>query len=369
MIALQNKSFLNDIANQFSLGDTSVTEFLINIFLTIILAYILGLVYSKYGSSLSNRKKLKQTFVLMAITPALENPTMVLPSEAEYLGENDLIVGYVHNGEARAYPHRIFDWHEIINDNINGREVAITHCPLTMTSIGWERTYQGKTTTFGVSGLLYNTNLMPYDRATNSTWTQQGLKCVNGELIETEVETFPVFETTWDTWKKMYPDTKVVSDRTGFSRNYGRYPYGDYRTNNDFLLFSVSVNDTRLPQKERVHGVIVGEKVKVYQFKNFETDAILLDTFEGKNVVVVGSIDKNYIVSFYEKTIGGQVLEFSLDTDISVSLMTDQLGNKWDAFGIAVSGPNEGETLEATRSFIGMWFSWAPFYPNPVIFE
>jgi len=307
--------------------------------------------------------------------PALENPTMISASEAAYLDDFDLIVGYVYNGEARAYPHKIFDWHEINNDDIDGRKVAITHCPLTLTSVGWERTYNGVTTTFGVSGLLYNTNLMPFDRATNSIWTQQGLKCVNGELIGTEVVTFPVFETTWETWKAMYPDTKVVSDNTGFSRNYQRYPYGDYRTNNSFLIFSVSENDTRLPQKERVHGVIEGEKVKIYQFKSFENDAIILDTFGGKNVIVAGSKDRNFIISFYEKGIDGQILEFNLTADPSSSLgslniiLEDQLGNKWDAFGLAISGPNEGEKLEATRSFIGMWFSWASFYPNPIIFE
>lgn len=299
--------------------------------------------------------------------PALENPSMIAASQANYINGTDLVVGYKFNGEIRAYPHKIFDWHEIINDDLEGRKVAITHCPLTGTSIGWERTYNGVTTTFGVSGLLYNTNLMPYDRATNSTWTQQGLKCVNGELIGTEAATFQIFETEWDTWKAMYPNTKVVSSVTGFSRNYQQYPYGDYRTS-DGLIFSVSTLDNRLPQKERVHGIIVGEKVKAYQFEHFENGAIIQDTFEGENVVIFGNKEKNFIISFHEKSIGNIVLEFTLVPDSSLNLFRDQLGNTWDVFGNAISGPHEGEKLEATNSFIGMWFSWASFYGNPEIY-
>lgn len=300
--------------------------------------------------------------------PALENPALVAVSEVTYLDNFDLVVGYVSNGEARAYPHKIFNWHEIINDDINGRKVAITHCPLTGTSVGWERTYNGRTTTFGVSGLIYNTNLMPYDRTTNSTWTQQGLKCVNGELIGVEALIFPVFETTWETWKTLYPDSKVVSENTGFSRNYQRYPYGDYREANG-LIFSVSDIDTRLPQKERVHGIIVGEKVKTYQFKHFIDNKVLLDNFEGENVVIIGSKSLNFMISFHEKVIGGTVLEFDFSNFSNDGLLGDQLGNKWDAFGNSISGPNMGESLVPTKSFIGMWFSWASFYPNPEIFE
>ena len=239
--------------------------------------------------------------------PALENPLMINAVEAEYLDDFDLVVGYKNGNDARAYPHKIFDWHEIINDDLQGRKIAITHCPLTGTSLGWEREYNGQTTTFGVSGLLYNTNLMPYDRTTNSTWTQIGEQCVNGELTGTKAETFQVFETEWKTWKSMYPETKVVSTNTGHSRNYGNYPYGDYRTTNG-LIFSVTVDDNRLPQKERVHGIIVNDKVKVYKFISFTQNPVITDTFQGKNVTVIGSPEKNFIISFHEKIIDSTVL-------------------------------------------------------------
>jgi hypothetical protein len=299
--------------------------------------------------------------------PALTDPEFITAAEATFMLDDELIVGYKFGNEVRAYPHRIFNWHEIVNDDLNGRKVTITHCPLTGTSLGWERVYDGKETTFGVSGLLYNTNLMPYDRTTNSTWTQIGQECVNGELVETKAEHFQVVETEWKRWLSMYPDTKVMSLNTGFSRNYNQYPYGSYRTQTG-LSFSVSVTDDRRHQKERAHGVIVAEKVKLYLFDSFETRSMITDTFLGQKTIIIGSKEKNFIVSFLEKTIGNTVLEFTVVNDFDSNiLLKDQLGNEWDVFGNAVSGPNTGEKLEATNSFIGMFFSWAPFYGLPEI--
>lgn len=300
--------------------------------------------------------------------PALLNPEMWDAAQADYLEDEDLVIGYKIDNDVRAYPHKILDWHEIINDEIGGVPVAITYCPLTGTGVGWGRNYNGTTTTFGVSGLLYNTNLMPYDRATNSTWSQIRLQSVNGDLIGTQAETFQVFETTWATWKALYPDTKVVSTSTGHNRNYSRYPYGDYRTEPG-LIFSVSVNDTRLPQKERVHGVIVNNRVKTYPFSAFGQGAVIVDAFEGQDMVIVGSQPHNYIISFFAKTIDGVVLDFQLiNGPAQEALFRDQLGNKWNPFGLAIEGPNAGEKLTMTQSFIGMWFSWAPFYENPEIY-
>lgn len=300
--------------------------------------------------------------------PALDNPEMIMANEATYLNDDDLIVGYKFEDQVRAYPHKIFNWHEIVNDELNGRKVAITHCPLTGTSLGWEREYNGKSTTFGVSGLLFNTNLMPYDRTTNSTWIQIGELCVNGDLIGTAAQTFQVVETEWKTWKNMYPDTRVMSLKTGYSRNYDQYPYGDYRTEPG-LIFSVSQNDTRRHQKERVHGVIVEGKAKLYVFDSFVSRTIISDTFMDENFIVAGSREKNIIVSFKEKVINSDTLTFTVINDFnSHALLKDQLGNEWDVFGNAISGPNAGEKLEATNSFIGMFFSWAPFYGEPDIF-
>ena len=144
--------------------------------------------------------------------PALENSELTTPQDAEatYLNQGDLVIGYKSGSDIRAYPHKILDWHEIANDIVNGNNLAITYCPLTGTAIGWLAEIDGEATTFGVSGLLYNTNLMPFDRKTSSTWSQQLLQSVNGDLIGRQAQTFQVVETTWATWKAMYPETKVI---------------------------------------------------------------------------------------------------------------------------------------------------------------
>ena len=100
------------------------------------------------------------------------------------MSEVELVVGIVIDGHARAYPHKILDWHEIINDKIGNTAFAITYCPLTGTALGWDRTVNGTETTFGVSGLLYNTNLIPYDRLTGSYWSQMLSKSIRGSLSD-----------------------------------------------------------------------------------------------------------------------------------------------------------------------------------------
>ena len=205
--------------------------------------------------------------------PALENPLKI--SNPQFLTDFDLVIGYYDGSDAVAYPHVILDWHEIINDELNGFPFAITYCPLTGTGIGWDRKIDGVITTFGVSGLLYNNNLIPYDRKTDSNWSQMRNECVNGELIGNPIPTFTVVETSWRTWKAMFPDTKVVSTNTGFSRQYGVYPYGDYKTNHRNLIFPLNPDDARLDRKERVHGVIINGEAKVYRFSTFLNDQIL----------------------------------------------------------------------------------------------
>ena len=172
--------------------------------------------------------------------PALLDPLLVLAQDATYLTNGDLILGYKMGDEVRAYPHKILDWHEIINDQINGFPFAVTYCPLTGTGIGWERTINRTVTTFGVSGLLYNTNLIPYDRLTDSNWSQIRLDCVNGSAQGILAKTVELVETTWGNWKEMYPQSKVVSDRTGWSRDYQLFPYGNYRTDHSIIFFPIS---------------------------------------------------------------------------------------------------------------------------------
>jgi hypothetical protein len=302
--------------------------------------------------------------------PALEDPNLINAGEVSFLSDNDLVLGYKNGNEVIAYPHPILDWHEIINDKVNGHAFAVTYCPLTGTGIGWNRVLDGQETTFGVSGLLYNSNLIPYDRRTDSNWSQIRLDCVNGALRGTDIETFNLLETTWNTWKTMYPSSKVVSTQTGHSRNYGRYPYGDYRTNNNNIIFPFSPRDNRLDSKERVLGVLIDGNAKVYRFSSFTGGTTLIeDDVRNEPLVIVGNEEQNFIVAFMRRLDDGTILNFSVAPDQnsstpSATILTDSEGNHWNVFGEAVSGPRSGQKLSATASFIGFWFSWGAFYPG-----
>jgi len=302
--------------------------------------------------------------------PALTEPEFITAASADYLSENDLVLGLINGPHIRAYPHDILDWHEIINDQLGDLNISVTYCPLTGTGIGWNRELDGQVTTFGVSGLLYNSNLIPYDRGSNSNWSQMRLDCVFGKKIGTEIETFTLVETTWKTWKEMYPATTVVSTNTGYDRSYGRYPYGSYRTDDLYLIFPVANRDSRLPNKDRVHGIVEAGNSKVYPLTLFGSEVtVIRDRFEEEDYVVVGNEADNFAVSFKLDAPEVSSLVFSPLQDKYPVVMTDSEGNMWDVFGNALSGPLVGTRLTPARSFMGYWFSFAAFYPEVAIYE
>lgn len=299
--------------------------------------------------------------------PALINPNLVSvsSSEADFIKDNELVIGFKDGNDVVAYSHSILDWHEIINDNIGNVSVAITYCPLTGTGIGWNRILNGRETTFGVSGLLYNTNLIPFDRQTKSNWSQILNESVNGELIGTKVNLIPLLETTWATWKTIYPNSKIASRDTGFARTYGTSPYGDYNTNNDFFLFPVA-KDNRLPSKERVHAIISNTNAKTYRFSSFTNNNIIRDRFDQNEYLVVGN--PNFIVSFLLDNQTSN-LTFEYAHNNNETILTDNEGNTWSIFGKAISGPRVGQALTPSESFMAFWFSIPAFYETEIYGE
>jgi len=304
--------------------------------------------------------------------PSVDSPNFSSVAEIDFLDSEDLVIAVETNNGVKAYPHPILDWHEIANDDLdNGKNLALTYCPLTGTAIGWDNNVNGTKTTFGVSGLLYNSNLIPYDRATDSNWSQMSHECVNGPLIGTKIETIHVIEMSFNTLREMYPDAEVMNTNTGFSRDYQRYPYGDYKTNNISLIFPVSNADNRVSNKERVLGVVVNEQVMTYRFNSFNQQSInvVQNRFQGKDLVVIGSQEKNFIVAYENRLPDGTTLTFEAVEGQSPVLLRDNEGNEWDIFGKAVSGPRTGEALPEVLNYIGYWFSWAAFNESLEIFN
>ena len=292
--------------------------------------------------------------------PSVDSPRFTKATDVDFLTPNALVLGIRVGNEVRAYPHPILDWHEIVNDDYdNGASIALTYCPLTGTGVGWDRNVDGVKTTFGVSGLLYNTNLMPFDRATDSYWSQLRLDCVNGSNIGERAGIHSFVEMSWETWLAAYPDSDVLNTDTGFSRNYTQYPYGDYRTNHQNIIFPITNDDPRLPRKERVLGVITDEGQKTYPFHPaVDGPDMIVDTLGALPLTIVSDKTRNYMVAF-EMT-GLELLdesEFPL-------IVQDADGAKYDVLGNGPSGQ-----LPLPEQFIGYWFAWATFYADIPLYE
>jgi hypothetical protein len=205
--------------------------------------------------------------------PSIDEPKLILINndgpnidQSMIPDGNDLVIGIIEGGEPIAYPHNILNWHEILNQVVADYSITVSFCPLTGTAIGWK----SDESSFGVSGLLYNSNLIAYDRETESLWPQMLASSVKGDLRDEQLSTFSVTETKWSTWSTMYPDTKLLSKETGFARDYDTTPYRGYIENNDLIYYPLDYEDDRLPNKERVHAVSIDKKAKVYTFDDFE---------------------------------------------------------------------------------------------------
>lgn len=247
--------------------------------------------YSKNGFALENsiipNEKILSGGPPRDGIPSIDEPKFIDANKANYLKSKDRVIGIVVAGEARAYPIRILNWHEIVNDEIKGQAVAVTFCPLCGSGIVYEADFNGKAHKFGVSGLLYNSDVLLYDRQTETLWSQILSKGISGKLVNQKLNIIPSSHTSWQDWRKKHPNTKVLSNKTGFKRNYDRSPYGDYN-NSKSTYFPVAFRNKKYHPKERVIGVTINGKQKVYPFTELAkvNKNSLKDNFAGKQLIL-----------------------------------------------------------------------------------
>jgi hypothetical protein len=265
--------------------------------------------------------------------PAIDRPQYSSAAEADkWLLPEDIVFGVGYASLVAAYPQRILVWHEIANETVGNEKISITYCPLTGTAIGFKgRLGPQSFSTFGVSGKLVNSNLIMYDRSTDSQWPQILGKAIHGSSRGTRLEEFPIVWTTWEKWKKKHPDTRVLSQKTGFIRNYGKSgdPYGSYLGKNkgyyasEDLLFRPIFEDEQLPPKAVVAGV---------RDKAGNAAAILKDRLRREKKMEL-KLGKRTVVVTYEPGL--------------------------DFYSAAIK-----ETAERINAFDAMWFAWKGFYPD-----
>ncbi|MBI2673810.1 MAG: DUF3179 domain-containing protein [Candidatus Zambryskibacteria bacterium] len=219
--------------------------------------------------------------------PAVNNPKFISVSDAMFLNDNDPGLGLTVNGESRFYPYRILVWHEIVNDTIAGEPVLVTYCPLCATGIVFERRVDGEVQEFGVSGRLWQSNLLMYNRAgseeNESLWSQVLGEAVLGVNTGEKLKIVRSDVVRFGDWKSAHPNTKVLSQDTGTVRDYGRDPYGDYYTS-ESVSFGATFNDTRLHPKALVHGIEINGQYKAYS--DAALSGTINDTFAGKEIAV-----------------------------------------------------------------------------------
>lgn len=197
--------------------------------------------------------------------PSLDNPAFVEASQAHFLRDTDRVLALTRNGVSKAYPLRILNWHEIVNDRFGDEGIVITYCPLCGSGTASEAKVAGKFLQFGVSGLLYNNDVLMYDRQTQSLWSQILSQAVTGPMKGTMLPAVAVTHTTWGDWRNRHPGTLVLSQETGFNRNYQANPYDGYGRDSS-IMFPVRFRAEGYHPKEQVLGLVLDGKAKAYPF-------------------------------------------------------------------------------------------------------
>ncbi|MBI4096705.1 MAG: DUF3179 domain-containing protein [Candidatus Levybacteria bacterium] len=259
--------------------------------------------------------------------PSIDNPKFESAQQANWLSSDDMVFAIDYKGTQKAYPQRILNWHEIVNDEAAGTPIAVTFCPLCGSALAFERVVDGVITEFGVSGKLHNSDLVMYDRYEGNLWQQ-----ITGEGIvgpaarrNEKLKQVPIITVTWGEWKKEHPATQVLSKDTGHNRNYDQYPYGTYEQN-DELLFGVKGLNKSLQIKTVVYGVEISGSSKAYPASVFDKKKVIEDTV-GNTAIRL------------ERTQSGKIKITNLQTQ---------------------------EEIVPIRLF---WFAWASFHPDTELFQ
>ncbi len=257
--------------------------------------------------------------------PALDHPAFIAADQALFLTPNDRVLGLSRHGVAKAYPIAILNWHEVVNDRFGRESIVVTFCPLCGTGMAFLATVNGQTLEFGVSGLLYNSDVLLYDRPTESLWSQIMTTAITGPMKGQRLTMTPVAHTSWADWRQRYPDTRVLSPETGHARDYGRDPYAGY-VQSEQVMFPLRFKSQRFHPKESVIGVTLDGHAKAYPFSELERATTPLTD-----------------------TLGVRPVRIEYDAEHRTGRVLDATGQE-------------------IPSVIGFWFAWYGFHPDTEVY-
>jgi hypothetical protein len=315
--------------------------------------------------------------------PAIDDPQFVGVTEADsWLRPQEPVILFEVGDKARAYPIQILMWHEIVNDTVGDTAVTVTFCPLCNTAIAFDRTLDGQVLDFGTTGRLRFSNLVMYDRQTETWWQQATGEAIAGEHTGRQLRFLPTAMISWEDFKTAHPDGTVLSRETGFSRGYGRNPYAGYDDINQtpFLYRGSPETPGVLPAMARVLTVELGREAVAYPYQVMQEVHVANDRVGGLDLVVfwnagtASALDANSVAdgrdvgaaNAFARELDGQTLTFSFGGD---KIIDDETGSEWDVLGRAISGPLEGSQLNPVVGVNHFWFSWAAFKPETRVYE
>lgn len=313
--------------------------------------------------------------------PAIDSPEFISVEGAnEWLAEEEPVILVQVGEDNRAYPLQIITWHEIVNDVVGDLPLTITFCPLCNTAVAFERTVNGEILDFGTTGRLRYSNLIMYDRQTETWWQQAGGNAIVGELTGTQLTFYPAAVIPWSDFKEYHPTGLVLSRDTGHPRPYGSNPYSGYDNINNypFLYDGPTTPDTLRPIERVLLVELNGESV-TYPFLLLEELHVIQDEIGGVEIVIIwepgtaSALDTPEIKSgrdvgsanVYERSVDGSTLDFEFDGENVVDTLT---GSAWNILGLATDGELIGTQLTVVISINHFWFSAAAFSPGTSVF-
>jgi hypothetical protein len=313
--------------------------------------------------------------------PSIDRPHFVTPAEAgDWLAGNEPVLAVILEDEARAYPVQILTWHEIVNDTIGDTPILVTFCPLCNSAIVFERRLDGRIYEFGVSGLLRHSDMVMYDRTTESLWQQITATAIVGDLAGARLPLLPSAMISFADFRAAYPDGKVLSRQTGFDRPYGRNPYVGYDAIGQRPFLFRGSPDGRLPAMERVVVLTVGDVDVAYPYSLLTAVGVIHDRQAGQELVVfhqpgtssalgaevIAEAEDVGATGVFDPHLDGRSLTFRRDGE---RIVDEETGSTWNILGQAVEGPLAGRQLQPIVHGDYFWFAWAAFKPDTLIYQ
>jgi hypothetical protein len=314
--------------------------------------------------------------------PALDHPRFVgVPEADRWLTADEPVIALQVGADARAYPVQILIWHESVNDTVGGVPLAVSYCPLCNTAIAFERTVHGRVLDFGTTGRLHFSNLIMYDRQTETWWQQATGLAIAGTLTGTQLVFRSAALLSWAAFKAAHPSGRVLSRDTGYHRPYGENPYTGYDTVDQRpFLFTGPATPRALPPMARVLTVTLRGDAVAYPFALLRKVHVVDDTIGRTPVVVLWTpgtsspLDATTIAggrdvgaaTVYRRTVTGRPLTFAFARG---RFIDKQTGSVWTQLGRAIRGPFAGAVLQPVVAVNHFWFSWAAFRPRARLYR